>query len=167
MTFENDILVGFQPKFKSIDRDCDRYSDILFEHHENGDFDAKTFLDLNAAGSLWITFEYIDRALFDKVEQYLRSAIINRDTHGVLHPQILTIFERLLNHSQEDRVIEIYSDAIKHRLAYVTSTSTPPKRRAFYLPPLKQMITDFENLLDRLHADQSIAKGFQKVLSNT
>jgi hypothetical protein len=165
MAFENDILVGFQPKFKSIDRDCDRYSDILFKQHENGDFDAKKFLDLSAAGSLWITEQYIDQGLFELVEIDLRATIINRDTYGPLHPQILAIFERLLYASQNDRVIAMYVDAIKHRLRYATSKSSPPKFRKFYLPALREMIADFEILLVRLNSDQGVIKDFQKSLS--
>ena len=165
MAFKNDLLVGFTPKFKSISRDHDRYSDILFEHHEQGDFDAKAFLDLNGAGALWITFEYIDRELFDMVEQYLRSTIINRDAHGPLHPQTIQIFERLLDVSQENRVIAIYTDAIKHRLAYQTSKSTPPKGRKFYLPALKKMIADFETLLTSLNADQAVIADFRTALT--
>ncbi len=165
MAFENDLISGFKPRFKSIDRDCDRYSDILFAHHENDEIDAKQFLELNAKGSLWIIFEYIDRGLLDMVEQDLRQSIINRDSHGELHPQVLTIFERLLEISENERVISIYGAAIQHRLTYLLSNSTPTHWIGFYYRQLEPMISDFGALLDRLDADKNTLICFQQQLA--
>ena len=84
LTLQNGILKNFQPKFKSISKDCDRYSDALFKLWEDGQFDRAEFLDLSAEGSLWIAFQYIGKGHIDLVEKDLMRDVTSRDFYGTL-----------------------------------------------------------------------------------
>ena len=151
------------PKFKSINKDFDRYFDALFNLSEAGEIETSDVLNLSSAGSLWIAFEYIDKGLLGLVEADIRRDVTSRDFHGPLFENTAMILERLIEVSEGDRVIAIYRAAIDHRLKalkaegamrdktkIVSARNASAKWVRFYMPAAKKMMKDYGALLMRL-----------------
>lgn len=160
ITFSNGILTKFEPGFKSIRKDSDRYFDALFDLSEKGIIEANEVIQLSSDGALWITFQYIDKGLLDIVEADAKAAVISRDFYGHLFENTRLTLDRLLEISEVERVETIYRAAIKHRLKAMqeeamlwkkTRKKHPPNAKSkwigHYLGPLKNLIKDYEKIL--------------------
>lgn len=161
--YEDGILEGFTPNFKSIRKDCDRYSNELVKLFEADKIDTRGYLDLNAKGSLWIALEYIENGLRDEVEADLRKTMAGRDSYGALHENTRSTLARLIECSEHDRVFALYRAAIKRRLKALKEeaairdrpTSSVHARTAsatwveHYLPAVQDILQDYEAILAR------------------
>lgn len=159
--FQDGILEGFSPNFKSISKDCDRYSNELDKLFEKDKIDTRDYIELNGKGSLWIAYKYIEKGLMDQVEANLRKYISSRDFYGPLFENTQAILKRLVDHDEQDRVFSLYRAATKHRLKALKEeaavrdrpTSSKQARTAsaewvkHYLPAVKEMIQDYEAIL--------------------
>ena len=177
ITFRNDIIDAFEPRYKSISKDQDRYFNALVDLSENGIIETTEVIQLSGKGALWIAYRYIDKELFDLVEADLMSVVTSRDFFGPLFENTRLVLERLLEVSESDRVIAIYRAAIKHRLKAVKAEvdfwkktkKAPPKngiskRMKHYVPPLKNMIKDYKTILALTERSASEVEGFEKAL---
>lgn len=170
------IIEGFEPKFKSIAKDCDRYFDALVVCSENGSIRTDQVIALSGEGTLWITYQYIDNGFLDLVEADMIRTVTSRDFFGPLFENTRLILDRLLLVSEPDRVIRIYRAAIKHRLKALKSVSAtrkktqnqPDRSRAeqwadTYIPALETMLQDYRALLAQIDkTDPELAEFDQK-----
>ncbi len=160
ITVRDGILEGFEPKFKSISKDADRYFDALVACSESGSIRTDQVIALSGAGTLWITYQYIDNGFLDLVEADMIRTVTSRDFFGPLFENTRLILNRLLLVAEPDRVIKIYRAAIKHRLNALKSISAtrkkaqkqPDRIRAeqwadTYIPALETMLQDYRALL--------------------
>lgn len=159
--FQDGILEGFGPNFKSVQKDCDRYSNKLTELIEMDEIEARDYIQLSGKGSLWIAYQYIEHGFLDLVEAHVRSQVTCRDFYGPLFENTSSILARLTECSEDERVCRLYRAAIQHRLKALkaeAATRDRPKssRQArttsakwvkTVLPPLRRMIQDYEALL--------------------
>jgi len=165
---EDGLIKGFVPKFKSIRKDCDRYFDAVLELWEAGEIERTDVLDLSAAGSLWITFQYIDNGHIDLVEKDTLSDVKSRDFYGTLFENTAKILDRFLDISEGERVIRIYRAAITHRVkalmseAKVMETSKRTDSRnasakwvKHYLPAIRTITSNYRALLKKLHQEDA------------
>lgn len=158
---QDGILKGFLPGFKSIEKDCDRYSDQLVERIELGKIETRDYIQLSGKGSLWIVFQYIDKGLLDLVQAHVSRHVTSRDFYGPLAENTRSILARLLECSEDDRVFKTYRAAIGHRLKALKAEAALRDRPSVdrqartssakwiktVLPPVKKMIRDYEILL--------------------
>lgn len=177
MTFRNGVIEGFEPKYKSIRKDHDRYLDALVDLSEKGIIQTSEIIQLSGAGSLWISYQYIERGHLDLVEADERRAVTSRDFFGPLFENTRLVLERLLEISEHDRVIAVYQAAIRHRLRAIKTEVTywqkarkkhPPdaqsKQIARLMPPLKNMIRDYKALLGRIERTDPTVQEFEQAL---
>ena len=162
MNFRDGVIEAFEPRFDTVSKDCDRYSDALIALIEAGSIDRKDYFDLNAAGSLWISFQYIENGLLDAVETDLIRGEANRDIFGAIHQNTQLTLTRLIEAGAFEQVMIIYRSAIEHRVRALNSElailkkSRDGGRKAssrwieHYLPPLRTMVEDYGELLRRL-----------------
>ena len=169
----NEILKNFRPGFRSIAKDCDRYSGELVKLFELEEIDARQYLLLSGKGTLWIIDQYIAQGHLDVVEAYVRGFVTSRDFYGPLFEQTQSILTRLLEVSEDDRVFRLYRAAIDHRLRALkdeAATRDQPKTNRqsrtssakwvkTVLPVVKKMVTDYEALLvTRAKTDPDLSK---------
>jgi len=155
------LLEGFRPNFKSIKKDCDRYSDELVKLIELDEIEAQDYVHLSGKGSLWIAEQYIEQGLLDLVESHLRSHVTSRDFYGPLFENTRSILACLLEYSEHERVCKLYRAAIDHRLKALQAeaairdrpkSSTQARTSSAkwvkaVLPTTKKMIKDYEAIL--------------------
>jgi hypothetical protein len=155
------VLAGFSPNFKSIQKDCDRYSDELFKLIEVATIETRDYIQLSGKGSLWIVYQYIEQGHLDLVEAHVRGQVTSRDFYGPLHENTRLTLARLRERSQDERVCRLYRAAIEHRLKALKSEAAirdRPKsdRQArtssakwvkSILPTVKKMTQDYEAML--------------------
>lgn len=110
------LLKGFSLNFKSIQKDCDRYSDELVKLIEVEAIEAQDYVQLSGKGSLWIAYQYIEQGLLDLVEAHVRSQVTSRDFYGPLFENTRSTLARLIECSEYERVCKLYRAAIEHRL---------------------------------------------------
>lgn len=158
---QDGILVGFSPNFKSIKKDCDRYSDELVKLIEFEEIEAQDYVQLSGKGSLWIAYQYIEQGLLDLVEAYVRSHVTSRDFYGPLFENTRSILARLIEYSEDECVCRLYRAAIEHRLKALKSEAAIGDRSKYdrqtwessakwvrrVLPAVNRMIQDYEALL--------------------
>lgn len=159
--FRDDIIEKFSPNFKSIAKDCDRYSNELVKLIDSEVIEAREYIELSGKGSLWIAFQYIDQGLLDLVEAHVRRHVTSRDFYGPLFENTRATLARLIECSEVERVCKLYRAAIEHRLkalkAEAANRDRPTSDRQFresaakwvrhYLPAAKKMVKEYEALL--------------------
>lgn len=177
ITFRNGIIEGFEPNYRSIDKDGDRYFDALFNLSEKGLIEASDVIQLSGQGKLWISYQYIDKGLLDLVEANLLRTVSSRDFLGPLFENTCLVLERLLEESETDRVMTIYRAAIRHRLKAMKSevalwqktrkkhpNNGSSKWIRHHMPPLKKMMKDYRALLAGIgRSDEELAE-FEQAL---
>lgn len=155
------VLEGFTPSFKSIQKDCDRYSNELVKLIEAEAIEARDYIALSGKGSLWIVYQYIEQGLLDLVEAHVRSQVTGRDFYGPLFENTRSTLARLIECSEDERVCRLYRAAIEHRLKAVKSEAAirdRPKSDSqartastkwvkAVLPTVKKMTQDYEEIL--------------------
>lgn len=158
---QDGILEGFRPSFKSIRKDCDRYSGELVKLIELEAIEAREYIQLSGKGSLWIAYQYIEQGYLDLVEEHVRSDVTSRDFYGPLFENTRSILARLIKYSEVERVCGLYRAAIEHRLKALRDeaktrdrpTSSGQARASsakwvrHYLPAVKKMLQDYEAIL--------------------
>lgn len=156
MNFQDNVIKTFEIRFDSIRKDCDRYSDALIELIETEKIERKDYFTLSGAGSLWITFQYIDAGHIDAVESDLKRGEANRDTFGPLHENTQLTLDRLVETGAHETVANVYRAAIKHRMRALKSELAfqrkvikhgqvaASKWIKTYLPVLRKMIAEYE-----------------------
>lgn len=161
--FQDGILEGFRPNFKSIGKDCDRYSDELVKLIDLEEIETRDYIQLSGKGSLWIEYQYIEQGLLDLVEAHVRSVVTGRDFYGQLFENTRSILGRLIECSEDERVCRLYRAAIEHRLKALKAEAalrdrSKSNRQArtssakwieHYLPSVRKMIQDYEAILIR------------------
>lgn len=155
------IIEGFIPNFKSIQKDCDRYSDELVKLIEVQAIEARDYIQLSGKGALWIVYQYIEQGLLDLVEAHVRSQVTSRDFYGPLFENTRSTLARLIECSEDKRVFKLYCAAIEHRLKALKAeaamrdrpnsdsrarTSSAKWVKAI-LPAVKKMTQDYEAIL--------------------
>lgn len=159
----NGLIEGFQPKFKSISKDCDRYFDALVTLSEEGVVETRDVIMHSSAGYLWIFDQYIAGEQIDKVEAVLKRRLTDRDFFGALFENDKKVMERLWDLNEQERVLALYRSAIQHRLKALQEESEAVKNSAKgtnaygasrkwmrqYSPKLKAIIKRYEELLDK------------------
>lgn len=159
--FHDDILKDFTPRFKSIRKDCDQYSDKLVELFDAEKIDTKEYIELNGKGSLWIALQYIEKGLLDDVETDVRKQVTSRDFYGPLFENTVAILAYLTERSEHDRVFRLYRAAIQHRLKALKDEAKTRDRPTLsrnartasakwirhHLPAARKIVQDYEALL--------------------
>ena len=163
MTFRDGILEAFKPRFDSISKDCDRYSDALVACVDSGDIDRQDYFALSGKGSLWVAFQYIDGGFLDAVEAYIIRGETSRDIFGPLHENTRLTLDRLIEIGAIERVQTVYRAAIEHRIRALRSElavqeKARRKQKAVrskwiehYLPSLRSTIEAYGALLREHH----------------
>ena len=161
--FRDGVIETFEPRFDSVSKDCDRYSDALTALVESGSLDRKEYFELSGTGSLWISFKYIESGLLDAVESDLIRSESSRDIFGALHQNTQLTLQRLIEVGAFERVMNTYRSAIEHRVrALKSELAMQEKSRKggqmatsgwieHYLPPLRNMVKEYGELLHRLN----------------
>ena len=121
--FRDGIIEDFEPKFKSIARDCDRYFDALLDMNDKGLIETGDVIEYSGKGSLWISFQYIEKGLLDLVEADLKRDVASRDSYGPLFENTKLVLVRLLEVQQSKLVLSLYKTAISHRLKAMKAES--------------------------------------------
>jgi hypothetical protein len=121
--FRDGIIEGFEPKFKSIAKDRDRYFDALYELSEKGLIETSDVIEYSGRGSLWISYQYIENGLLDFVEADLKSAVASRDFYGPLFENTKLVLARILELEESKRVLSLYKVAISHRMRAMKAES--------------------------------------------
>ncbi|NKB48246.1 MAG: DUF4240 domain-containing protein [Alphaproteobacteria bacterium] len=75
MPLENDVVRDFIPQYKSLDKDLERYEDVLVEMLERGEIErtqgqSLATMGLPEAGRRFIEECYFERGLYDEIERY-------------------------------------------------------------------------------------------------
>ncbi len=150
----------------------------MFQLSEDGIIPTDQVIKLSGDGSLWIVFQYIDKGLLDIVEADLRRDVVSRDFYGFLFENTRLTLDRLLEISEDDRVISTYRAAISHRLKALkseasTRDNSKEKRDArnssakwvkHYLPAIKKIVSDYRDLLDRLGRSDPELDAYEKAI---
>lgn len=159
--FRNGIIQSFEPKFRSIAKDCDRYFNALFDLSEQGLIDTKNVAQYSATGSLWIWYQYIENGFLDLVEAQLERDVTSRDFYGPLFENTTLVLARLWEKQEPQRVLSIHKSALVHRLKAIRAESATSKDVAkgrtarlasenwlkHYLPAFQGIIAEYEALL--------------------
>ena len=159
--FRDGIIEGFEPKFKSIAKDCDRYFDALLDINEKGLIETGEVIEYSGNGSLWISYQYIDKGLLDFVESDLKSDVASRDFYGPLFENTKLVLARLLEVQESELVLSLYKVAISHRISAMkeesaivrkfekgtTAHGASKKWIKHYSPALKGIIKEYDELL--------------------
>lgn len=160
---QDGILAGFSPDFKSIQKDCDRYSDELVKMIEVQAVETQDYIQLSGKGALWVTYQYIEQGLLDLVEAHVRRQVTSRDFYGPLFENTHSTLARLIECSEDERVYNLYCAAIEHRLEALKAEAairdrpksdsqartSSAKWIAAVLPAVKKMTQDYEAILAR------------------
>ena len=164
MTFTNGIIEGFTPKFKSINKDCDRYFDALASLSEDGSIQTDEVLKYTSPGYLWIYFQYIENGYSDAIVADLKKDVTDRDFYGALFENTRLVLDRLMELSEHENVINVYKAAILHRLKAFKeehSIFVNPRKKCearnsskkwlkHYLPTFEKIVSDYEKILSEL-----------------
>ena len=179
MAFKDRIIDGFKLSFKSIAKDDSRYFDALFDLIEKEHIKQSEYVEYSSAGSLWIVRQYIEHGHLEMVEKDLRRDVVSRDFYGGLFENTLKVLDMLLERGETDIVVRTYKAAIKHRLKAITEEQKlRDKSKAVgqhnrpsskwvrhYYPPLRDMIKDYETLVDELNIKDSELEIFRSKFS--
>ncbi|MCK0142426.1 hypothetical protein [Aliiroseovarius sp. F20344] len=176
--FHDGILKDFTPRFKSIRKDCDRYSNELVELFDAEVIDTREYFELNGKGSLWIILQYIERGLLDDVEVKVREDVTSKDFYGPLFDNTVATLAYLTERSEHERVLRLYRAAIEHRLKALkdeaktrdqqtlsrNTRTTSAKWIRQHLPPARKIVQQYEKLLAiNGHSDPELS-AFQQSL---
>jgi hypothetical protein len=130
---------------------------------EKGLIETKNVIEFSGRGSLWITYQYIEKGLLDLVQADLEQAVASRDFYGPLFENTELALARLFELQEHERALSIYKLAITHRLKAIkgeiaTVRKTEKGKNAHgaskkwikhHAPPLKRLVDQYETLLEK------------------
>lgn len=146
--------------------------------NEKGLIETSDILERSGEGSLWISYQYINKGHLDLVMADLKRDVTSRDFYGPLFKNTRLVLERLLAVAESESVKTIYRAAIDHRLKAIKSEKAilqKPKRDnqaqkastkwlKHYIPPLTDMIADYEALLKQKNLSDPQLDNIKKTL---
>lgn len=156
MTFENGRIVGFQPKFRSIDHDWERYTEALVELADRGVVPQKKGQALYGLYcqdlSEWLTDLYFDKGLLDQIEaHYTPSGEIS---FGPMYEGQLAVLKRLASLGEGARVRRIWRahmGLIKGEFWWYVSERKAGFRMAkYYQASEEEQRRAYEDLISRI-----------------
>jgi hypothetical protein len=133
----------------------------LFALTEKGLLETSEVIECSGKGSLWVSYQYIEKGLLDLVEADLKRDVTSRDFYGPLFENTQLVLARLLEVQENERVLSLYKSAIAHRLKAMKEESAivrkfekgsnahgaSKKWLKHYSPALKRIIKDYGALL--------------------
>ena len=133
----------------------------MFALTEKGLLETSEVIECSGKGSLWISYQYIEKGLLDLVEADLKRDVTSRDFYGPLFENTQLVLERLLEVQENERVLSLYKSAIAHRLKAMEQESAivrkfekgsnahgaSKKWLKHYSPALKRIIKEYDTLL--------------------
>lgn len=146
--------------------------------NDRGLLETGDILERSSEGSLWISYLYIDEGHLDLVIADLKRDVTSRDFHGPLFANTRLVLERLLSVAENESVQSIYRAAIDHRLKAIrsekailrksrrTNQAQKPSTKwlKHYIPPLKDMVADYEALLKQTNSSDPELENIKQTL---
>lgn len=129
--------------------------------NEEGLIETSAVIEYSGNGSLWISYQYIDKGHLNLVEADLKREVASRDFYGPLFENTQLVLARLLEVQESERVVSLYKAAISHRLRAMkaerailrkfgkgtASHEASKKWVKHFSPALKGIIKEYDALL--------------------
>jgi hypothetical protein len=155
MVLENGVYTSFQPKFKNLDEDRERYLFAILDLHEAGKIEKPDGHSLYSAyaeqGYAWIDAQYWERGLHDLIEAYHCHSEI---AFGPIYEGSLKIADRFVELGEAHRGRRIWRNHLASQLMHYWFYADE-KRKGFrmakgWLAPEEEQRQDHERIVAKL-----------------
>jgi hypothetical protein len=147
---ENGLIAGFEPKFKNLDADNERYLFAIVDLCDAGEIQKvegqSLYVSHGMAGFDWLQEEYFKRELYDQIEAYYTQT--GETFFNWPHEGELVVIDRFVSLGQAPRAKRLWRNHValikKHYWSYVDEKNRGFRMLKKYMAPEAQQRAEYE-----------------------